>query len=465
MAEENKLNAKIQLRNDSLENWNKNPTVILQQGEVGFVKIPGNNASTPTILFKVGDGKTQFAKLPWVTALAADVYAWAKAENKPTYTASEVGVTESNFPGLNKTGTVTSVKLNDTEKTPINGVVDLGTINTPTDLKINNDGYLVLMNGSTEIAGQTKTVYAKILDYIESPIEDGWVTLSKALQAINQVPSLSLADGKAIGGADYVEANKFRINENGLQIQYENNIVSLSEYSEESGEYWTKLTLNTNYDENAIINFKTQGIEWTLVPNQGIYIKDTFNNSSVGIAFPGENKSEQVLTVDSLALTKDHLINWGTGGIEDSGIDKTSAKNLIEHVKYVPAKAAEPGSQYVDFTTTDIKNIKNLNAISAYLTGELSLSKTTSSKQQRITIAPHVWSGKSDTSEVLTFTGNTARSNINLTFDPNTESNILTDNNINNLYAEASDINALFGITSTTVSENTTASENTVVRE
>lgn len=29
--------------------------------------------------------------MPWASALAADVYAWAKAANKPTYTASEVG--------------------------------------------------------------------------------------------------------------------------------------------------------------------------------------------------------------------------------------------------------------------------------------------------------------------------------------------------------------------------------------
>lgn len=300
MAEENKLNAKIQLRNDSLDNWNKNSTVILQKGEVGFVEIPGNDASTPTILFKVGDGKTQFAKLPWVTALAADVYAWAKAENKPTYTASEVGVTEANFPGLNKTGTVTSIKINGSEKTPTNGVVDLGTINTPTDLKINNDGNLVLMNGNTEISGQTKTVHAGLLNY----------------------------------------------------------------------------------------------------------------------------------------------------------------------VKYVPAKTAEPGSQYVDFTKINVKNIRDLNAMNADLTGELSFSRQrTSSQRQFITLAPHMWTGKSDTSEVLTFTGNITQSAVNLTFDPKTESNILTDNNINNLYAEESDINALFGITSAIVSENTTASENTVVRE
>ena len=44
--------------------------------------------------------------------------------------ASDVGVTETAFPGLNKTGTVTAVKMNDTTKNPASGVVDLGTVIT-----------------------------------------------------------------------------------------------------------------------------------------------------------------------------------------------------------------------------------------------------------------------------------------------------------------------------------------------
>ena len=44
--------------------------------------------------------------------------------------ASDVGVTEAAFPGLNKTGTVTAVKMNSTTKNPVSGVVDLGTVLT-----------------------------------------------------------------------------------------------------------------------------------------------------------------------------------------------------------------------------------------------------------------------------------------------------------------------------------------------
>lgn len=44
--------------------------------------------------------------------------------------ASDVGVTEAAFPGLNKTGTVTAVKMNGTTKNPVSGVVDLGTVLT-----------------------------------------------------------------------------------------------------------------------------------------------------------------------------------------------------------------------------------------------------------------------------------------------------------------------------------------------
>ena len=53
------------------------------RGEVCLCEIPeGNNAATnpPTVLFKVGDGQNFFGALNWVSALAADVYNWAKAE-------------------------------------------------------------------------------------------------------------------------------------------------------------------------------------------------------------------------------------------------------------------------------------------------------------------------------------------------------------------------------------------------
>ena len=54
---------------------------------IDFLK---ENQEFETEFFKVGDGTTAFENLPWVQAKAADVYEWAKAANKPTYSASEI---------------------------------------------------------------------------------------------------------------------------------------------------------------------------------------------------------------------------------------------------------------------------------------------------------------------------------------------------------------------------------------
>lgn len=79
--------AVLALKYDTLQNWgNYNP--ILEKGEAGIVQISGDNNST--LLCKIGDGVNHFSALPWLTANAADVYEWAKAETKPEYNATEI---------------------------------------------------------------------------------------------------------------------------------------------------------------------------------------------------------------------------------------------------------------------------------------------------------------------------------------------------------------------------------------
>lgn len=99
MATKN-LNTRIKLKYDSYENWsnesvaNKGANLVLLKGEIGVAYVPNNVDpihNAPTVLFKVGDGTTPFKTLNWASGLAADVYSWAKAATKPTYTASEVG--------------------------------------------------------------------------------------------------------------------------------------------------------------------------------------------------------------------------------------------------------------------------------------------------------------------------------------------------------------------------------------
>lgn len=88
MAETNvkTLQTRIALKYDTYANWTdeaKGANLVLLKGEIGICAIENKaqGAQTaPTVLFKVGDGEHKFHELNWASALAADVYSWAKAE-------------------------------------------------------------------------------------------------------------------------------------------------------------------------------------------------------------------------------------------------------------------------------------------------------------------------------------------------------------------------------------------------
>ena len=100
------LNTRIALKYDSYQNWTlHNPTLL--KGEIAIAELPFSenkpgvgepNAegstpaiqNAPNILIKVGDGINKYNDLKFVSALAADVYSWAKAATKPTYSAGEI---------------------------------------------------------------------------------------------------------------------------------------------------------------------------------------------------------------------------------------------------------------------------------------------------------------------------------------------------------------------------------------
>ena len=84
----NTLNTRIALKYDLLSAWNTSD-LILKKGEIAIAEIPSQNNiigdaahtpenSPPAIAMKVGDGAKTFKQLPWVQAVAGDVYAWAK---------------------------------------------------------------------------------------------------------------------------------------------------------------------------------------------------------------------------------------------------------------------------------------------------------------------------------------------------------------------------------------------------
>ena len=100
MADNTLNNIRLSLKYDTLANWNTS-SLVLNAGEVGIAVISDSKTlnrdtaqtpdnTPPAIALKVGDGTHTFSQLPWLQAIAGDVYAWAKAATKPTYTASEI---------------------------------------------------------------------------------------------------------------------------------------------------------------------------------------------------------------------------------------------------------------------------------------------------------------------------------------------------------------------------------------
>lgn len=84
MANEKLLNTRIQLKYDTLTNWEAS-SFKLKAGEIAIATLgnvrDGSSAGDVNqhpVLFKVGTGNHTFSELPYASALAADVYAWAK---------------------------------------------------------------------------------------------------------------------------------------------------------------------------------------------------------------------------------------------------------------------------------------------------------------------------------------------------------------------------------------------------
>ena len=97
---ENVLETRILLRYGTYSQW-MNSDVILMKGEAAIAAFPDDRVidglsnitpenTPPAIGIKIGDGIHYFYELPWVQAVAADVYRWAKSSTKPSYTAEEI---------------------------------------------------------------------------------------------------------------------------------------------------------------------------------------------------------------------------------------------------------------------------------------------------------------------------------------------------------------------------------------
>lgn len=130
------IKTRLKLKYDTFANWEKVKTTFVPlKGEVCLVEVPDavdpiRNA--PSVLFKIGDGTKTFGELNFGSALAADVYSWAKAS----------GITVS---GNDAAGSFITGLTWDKDNNKL--VVTKGNVTLPTV----NDGTLTLKVGGASV--------------------------------------------------------------------------------------------------------------------------------------------------------------------------------------------------------------------------------------------------------------------------------------------------------------------------
>lgn len=111
------LKARLKLKYDLYANWIKNDPVLLA-GEAAIAVVPADTGAVvqePCTLIKIGDGTKKFSQLPFVSGIAADVYTWAKAETKPSYTADEISGLDAYISGkVQDTNTTYKIEVDST---------------------------------------------------------------------------------------------------------------------------------------------------------------------------------------------------------------------------------------------------------------------------------------------------------------------------------------------------------------
>ena len=183
----NELKTRISLKYDTLKNWQDNNPLLLA-GEVAFVKVETNDPANklhPPVMFKVGPGN--FNDLSWGSALAADVYSWAKAAN------FEMTITEADATNDGKY---------------VNGLVWDKTTHTMKPQMVAFDTVIGDATANSTNAPQTKAVKAYVDAKVQEAVTGGTAGLATETFVTNAIADLSKDGGAIKAVADDLAAHE-----------------------------------------------------------------------------------------------------------------------------------------------------------------------------------------------------------------------------------------------------------------
>ena len=240
------LNTRILLKYDTLANWEAS-TGILRAGEVAIATVPEGSTGkevgsvvTPQVLVKVGDGKHTFAKLPYITAKAGDVYAWAKQAH-PVYIS---GVNE-------ETGAPIYKNLSDEILAILGDVANLKTFQ--------NGNAQVIANAIKEAKDYTDAEIKKLTHVSDG--EGNVVTNVTQANGIVTVTKGTLAVGDLEGGQEVLtDIGNIKTDIAGVKTTATENLAEAKGYADQQVNALANGAVKENADAIAEIKDEANGI-------------------------------------------------------------------------------------------------------------------------------------------------------------------------------------------------------------
>lgn len=406
MAEKT-FNTRVQLKYDSYENWEKS-SVVLRAGEIAIAHLgPTNDGSTHAsgqhpVLMKVGNGKLAFKDLPWMSALAADVYEWAKCSHV------ELDGQVLKFHNNNKSNPVHTV--------------DLSTFVTGTELTAILNNYIT--KGEVGVTSLEASGDSEVTLAVDKSTGDVKLTGAHALHAAGNAKTASTATISGHSATGTIKIPKLVTNAAGHVTEIDEETVTIQmpapqEFIDTNTAHSHVAGRGTTVDGSGGINGEVKvnlNIAMDLI-NSDIVIYDADDNKKTAIAsmsaadFIKDGMIESVELVDrkenETTATGQYLkITWNIDNANGTDTDEEKDVVYLDVTKLVDVYT---GGSNADITVA----VSDANVITATLNKQFALASALDNYKTK----QDAYSNNGSKVKTLTAISQNANGEITATFD------------------------------------------------
>ena len=313
------LKTRIRLKYDEYADWTSN-NPVLGPGEVAVTVIPTGasveQTTPPAIMFKVGDGTKNFNALPWASALAADVYAWAKkAAPEATDFSAVIAAARDGLIGADSVvKTINSLK----------GDVTLETTANETRLSVGKDGQKITL--SLTFTDEEKQALASGITANKVATYDGYATGKQ--DKIDASHKISHEYITGLGTAATKSADAFD---------------KAGAAAEVLGQSTDAATVNTVYGAKAAATAAQSTADAAKATADAALPRSEFTTFKTGNDTALADKVDKTTTVNGHALSTNVTVtksDVGLGSVENKALDTTVTKDSGNYITSGAVKTA-----------------------------------------------------------------------------------------------------------------------------